>query len=288
MSVQGDLVETPPAGVTARRLETSAGPVAVWDRPGAGPTLLMIHGNSASKGVFAGMFEAPALSGRHLVAMDLPGCGEAANAADPQSAYTIPGMARTAAETIAALGLANPVVLGWSLGGHVAIEAAGQGVGMAGMILTGTPPCGPGPDEVAESFHESEEMEVTFMEDPSADQLSAYVRHVYGPRRPIPEAFFAAARRSDGRLRSRFAEHWLAAQEGFHQRTVVAEWANPIAVIQGELEPFFDPSRLDDLSWKNLWRGAGQMVAGGGHAPFFDQPQAYSELVAQFLDDLGA
>lgn len=288
MTAYSTFSEPPPAGVEVRRVETPSATLAAWERPGEGPALLMIHGNSASKAVFADLFAAPALAGRRMVALDLPGCGESSDARDPHDVYTIPGLARAVGQAITALGLERPVVLGWSLGGHVAIEAAGQGVAMTAMILTGTPPCGPGIEEAAESFHQTEEMGVTYMEDPPAELLDAYVRQVYGANRPIPDSFFSTARRSDGRLRSRFAEHWMAAEEGFHQRTVVSEWQNPIAVIQGDEEPFFDPALIDTLRWRNLWRGAGQVVAGGGHAPFFDQPQAYAMLVAQFLGDLDA
>jgi pimeloyl-ACP methyl ester carboxylesterase len=279
--------DTPPAGTLAGRLPRAAGDIAYWDRPGQGAPIVLVHGNSASKAVFSGLFAAPALAGRRLVAFDLPGCGESADAADREAGYTIPGFARTLAEVAAALGLSRPVVLGWSLGGHVAIEAAGQGADLGGLILTGTPPCGPGGEEVFQSFHQNEVMDVTFTEAPTAEQLTTYVGQVYGAGQPIPEAFFAAARRCDGRLRSRFAEHWLSAQDGCHQRTVVAAWPRPIAVVQGEGEPFFDPGLLDRLAWARLWRGAGQIVPDAGHAPFFERPDAYAELVAAFLDESG-
>lgn len=279
--------ETPPAGAKAATLSTAAGPVAIWDRAGSGRPLLLIHGNTSSKAAFAELFAAPELAGRRLVAMDLPGCGESPDAKDPPASYTIPAFARAVGGVVAALGLAQPATLGWSMGGHVAIEAVGQGVDLGALILTGTPPCGPGPEEMAESFKPTEFMEVTFAESPSPAMLDAYVGQLYGTHRPIPADFYAAARRCDGRMRRLFAEHWLSAVEGCHQRSVVAAWSKPIAVIQGLDEPFLDPALLDRLAWGNLWRGQSQNIADAGHAPFFEQPAAYLALLSAFLTDIG-
>lgn len=282
-----DYAETPPAGAKSTTIATASGPIALWDRPGGGRPLLLIHGNTSSKAAFAELFTAPGLIGRRLVAMDLPGCGESPDAKDPPATYTIPAFARAVGGVVSALGLAQPVALGWSMGGHVAIEAVGQGVDLGAMVLTGTPPCGPGGEEMAESFKPTEFMEVTFSENPSPAMLDVYVGQLYGTHRPIPEAFYAAARRCDGRMRRLFAEQWLSGLEGCHQRSVVAAWTKPIAVIQGLDEPFLDPALLDRLAWGNLWRGGSQNIPDAGHAPFFEQPEAYLGLLAAFLAEIG-
>ncbi len=127
---------------------------------------------------------------------------------------------------------------------------------------------------------------MAFSETPSAERLDAYVHQLYGETRPIGAAFFTAARRCDGRLRRLFAEHWLSGASGHHQRTVILQPEPPVAVLQGDQEPFFDPALIDGLTWGNLWRGAGQTIAGAGHAPFFEQPGRYADLVAAFLKEM--
>jgi len=81
-------------------------------------------------------------------------------------------------------------------------------------------------------------------------------------------------------------EHWILAREGVPQRKLVAEWPGPIAAIQGAAEPFFDPTILDGMVWKNLWRGKSQYIAGTGHAPFFEEPRQYATLLAGFLTEM--
>lgn len=278
---------TVPPGAQLRRIARPGGDIAAWVKSGSGAPLLFVHGNTASKTAFRTLLAEPALKGRAWAAMDLPGAGESENAADPAAAYTIPAFARAVGDTIAAFGLDRPVVMGWSLGGHIAIEAAGQGVPMRGLVITGTPPCGPGPAEMAESFNMEALGEVAIAENPTREVLTGYIGgKVYGQSVPVPDELFEAGYRFDARARTNFANHWLSAVEGHHARTVIAEWPHPIAVIQGDLEPFLDPTLLDRLAWRNRWRGKSQWIPGTGHAPFFERPADYAALLAAFLDDI--
>ncbi|MDR3508267.1 MAG: alpha/beta hydrolase [Caulobacteraceae bacterium] len=267
-------------------LTLSFGTMAYWERPGANPPLVLIHGNSASKAAFRRLFEADALEGIRLIALDLPGCGESDNAADPQATYTLPGLGAVVAEAVARLNLGPAILVGWSLGGHAVIEALAIGAQPAGVVLTGTPPCGPSLEELGSTFLPAEGAAVVGMESPTPEELSAYVKTLYWPSIATPE-FRHAAERADGRLRRRMFEHiYEGGADCAPQRATVAAWTGPMAVIQGGLEPFFDPKGLDRLKWGNLWRGQGQWVEGAGHAPFNDDPDRYAELLAAFRNDV--
>lgn len=281
--------ETPPEGAERRFVDGPSGRIAAWVKPGGGVPLLLLHGNTASKTAFRRLLAEPALAGRAWAAMDLPGAGESDDAADVERFYTIPAFARAVAAVVSGLALDRPVAFGWSLGGHIVIEAAGQGVPLRGLVLTGTPPCGPGPQEMAESFNMDALGEVAIADQPSAEVLQAYMRtKLYGTSVPVDDELITAGLRFDGRMRKTFADHWLSAVEGCHARTVIAEWPQPIAVIQGDLEPFLDPHLLDRLAWRNLWRGRGQWVPGTGHAPFYEKPADYAALLAAFLAEIDA
>lgn len=285
MAEQVVYAEAPPPGCVPRRIDAAGTRLGVWERSGHGPALLFVHGNSASKAAFRDLIGEPALAGRRIVSIDLPGSGESANAGDEQ--YTIPAFACTLIEAADRLSLNRPIVLGWSLGGHIALEAVGQRPDvLRALVLTGTPPCGPGAGELAETFHAGELAQVVSAESPPPELLDAYVRALYGKSRPIPGELFEAAKRCHGRMRRLFAEHWLSGIEGVPQRRVISRWPGAIAAIQGDEEPFFDPALLNTLNWRNLWRGESQYVRGAGHAPFFERPDRYAALLAEFLQNL--
>ena len=87
-------------------------------------------------------------SGRRfrLVAVDLPGHGASDDAKDP-SAYSLPGHARAVRAAVDALGLDEARFVGWSLGGHVALEMAPDLPRARGFVIFGTPPITSGEDD---------------------------------------------------------------------------------------------------------------------------------------------
>ena len=89
---------------------------------GCGAPTLLIHGLGASGADWA--FQVPALEAQfHVIVPDLPGCG---HSAAPESGYSIPGMATALWALLDTLELQRPNIVGFSLGGAVALEMALQ------------------------------------------------------------------------------------------------------------------------------------------------------------------
>jgi pimeloyl-ACP methyl ester carboxylesterase len=263
--------------------------ITYWKRPSQSQdsnsqTLVLIHGNSASKAAFRQLFEGKELSQFDLYAMDLPGCGESENAANPANDYNMPALANTILGFVNHLALKNYFLLGWSLGGHLCIEMIARGAKPQGLILTGTPPCGPSLAEVGEIFLPAPGAEVTGMVDPTPEQLNQFAATIFAPNSPDAE-MLAAARRADGLLRGGIFEYLVGHQDEKPQRQTIAETKVPVALIQGTDEPFFNPKLVDKLSYGNLWRGATQWINGSGHAPFIDKPDEYASLIVEFVDE---
>ena len=49
---------------------------------------------------------------------------------------------------------------------------------------------------------------------------------------------------------------------------------------------FFDNKYLDEISWNNLWSGGVKIIENEGHAPFWAQPEAFNDVLEQFLNDV--
>src|SRR6202167_1241333 len=121
------------------KVDAPNGAIAVHKTAGQGPPVVLIHGNSSSSSVFARQLEGPLGERFRLIAVDLPGHGRSDDAKDP-SAYSLPGYARAVRTVLDALGIEAAHFVGWSLGGHVALEMAPDLRNPPRVVIFGTPP----------------------------------------------------------------------------------------------------------------------------------------------------
>lgn len=96
-----------------------AGPLWAVTRPGPGRPLVLLHGNGESHRVFDRLVRA--LPARSLVGFDSRAHGRSPRGGGPLS---IASMADDVAEALAALGLADVDLLGYSDGGNIGLELA--------------------------------------------------------------------------------------------------------------------------------------------------------------------
>ena len=121
------------------RIDAPNGAIAVHESAGEGPPVVLIHGNSSSSRVFSRQLDGRLGERFRLVAVDLPGHGESDDAKDP-STYSLPGHARAVWAVVNAFGLHEAWFVGWSLGGHVALEMAPDLPQASGLLIFGAPP----------------------------------------------------------------------------------------------------------------------------------------------------
>ena len=124
---------TEPGRLSFETLHTDGGLVSILSAGTGRQTLLCLHGLGATKASFLPTVAALS-SGYRVVAMDLPGFGESDK---PIGApYDAAWFARSAFETLDALGVKRAWVAGNSMGGRVAIEAGLMDPGrVRGMVL---------------------------------------------------------------------------------------------------------------------------------------------------------
>ena len=265
------------------RAATSHGHIAYSDTGGTGPVVLFVHGNSSAKEIFGRQLSSALLTGYRCVAVDLPGHGASDDAPDPQATYSIHGFADAVIAFLAAIHVQRAVVVGWSLGGHIALELLARWPGTVAAWITGTPPAGP--NDLDKAFLPSEHMALTFKSAFTADEAREYAQETVGADVQLEAWMLSAAQRADGRFRPLMLAS-VAAGQDLDGRAIAATCRLPLAVVSGADEPFVDNRFLHSLSYAALWDGQVHILAGQGHMPFWQAPDTANALLARFLAEV--
>ncbi|CAK0739158.1 hypothetical protein WCLP8_1000002 [uncultured Gammaproteobacteria bacterium] len=207
--------------ICERIVTTSHGDLAVLDSDGTGHAVLFIHGNSFSKDVFRALFSSDLVMNYRLIAIDLPGHGHSSNAADPDRVYTLPGYAESLRQALEALSVTRVVIVGWSLGGHIAIEALARWLNVAGVMIIGAPPASPTMEALGAAFHAGEVLNLANCEVWSETGIDTYIKALCGTDQALTKILRTAIQRADGRSRALLLPSYLAGQ-GADQRLVVS------------------------------------------------------------------
>jgi pimeloyl-ACP methyl ester carboxylesterase len=262
-------------------LATSHGAIAVEEAGQGDVPVLLIHGNSSCRGVFRQQLAGKLAQDHRLIAFDLPGHGDSGDAPDPVRSYTRPGLADAAIEVLAKLGVGDVVLLGWSLGGHIALEMVPRLPRIRGVMISGTPPVGRG--RMTDGFIPAPHMTLAGQEHLSPEEIDAFGHAIFGEG--FAPFLREAMERTHGLARKILFEA-ARAGIGVDQRQVVETAPVPLAVVNGADDPFVRLDYLDSLRYAHLWEGECHRLPGLKHAPFWEAPEAFDPLLGQFLLDV--
>jgi pimeloyl-ACP methyl ester carboxylesterase len=277
------LPQEQPMTTTDSLVETTHATISVRERPGSGgPTVVFIHGNSSCKEIFREQFAAPELARMRLVAFDLPGHGASQDARAPETSYQIAGYAAMAEEVLASLGVERPLLVGWSLGGHIALEMIGRGFGAAGVLISGTPPIQPSIECLMQAFNIDPSAEnLTGKRDFTDQDALMYATATSATDGGLDAHFLAAAKRTDGRAREIMFGS-VATGAPLDEQAIVASMTVPLAIVNGEGDLFVRHDYFGTIPYGSLWNHGVVTMKGAGHAPFLQTPAAFNALLAGF------
>ncbi len=264
-------------------IETPDGRIAAHELSGQGPAAVLIHGNSSSSRAFSKQLDGALGERFRLVAIDLPGHGASDDKKDP-ALYSLRNQGRSLRAAIDAVGLANAHFVGWSMGGHFALELAPGLPEARGFFIFGAPPFAL-PPAMELAFLPHPAMRVAFAETIDRDQAAAYVASFFAPGfADIPAFFVEDVLRTDGRARAGIRAG--IGSGGYHDETVIVrDLEAPLAVLHGVEDQLVNGAYFATLTMPTLWRGAVQTIPGAGHAPQWETPQAFDALLEAFLEE---
>ena len=264
---------------------TPNGALAVHQSAGDGPPIVLVHGNSSSSRAFSRQLEGSLGRRRRVVAIDLLGHGQSENASDA-AAYLLPGHALALIAIAGNFGLDQAVFVGWSLGGHILLEAAPDLPKARGFALYGTPPID-FPPNLEKAFLPNPAMAAGFSPEVTHEQAEAYAHAFFAPGfADIPASFVEDVLKADGMARAQvYASIDPAVSRD--EVKVAAELKQPLAILHGAKETLINGAYFDDLTLPTLWRGAVQTIPTAGHAPQWETPAEFDALIDAFASDCG-
>lgn len=280
------------AALETSKISTSQGDIAIVDsKPTYGknyPTVVFIHGHCTHKRFFSHQLQAPLLAEYRLIALDLPGYGESDPPNDPQKVYNFPGFADVVCEVINTLELENFAIVGWSLGGHVALELTSRLPKLKGILITGTPPIEISADGLGRGFRIADPRILECfgkgnLTEEEAGLLATISGYDYSPEKKfIVDAIF----QTDEGVKTIYPQSILKGI-GQNEVDIVGKWLKPIAVIAGENEKAINNDYIIyDVYFRNLWRGKVHLISEAGHAVFMEKPDSFNLLLKDFLADI--
>jgi pimeloyl-ACP methyl ester carboxylesterase len=253
----------------------------VFHRRAGRTGILLIHGNSSCKEVFAGQFKDLIKTRLGIVVPDLPGHGGSDDSRHPSSVYSFPGYARTLSRLMRSLGYSSFHVMGWSLGGHIGIEMLARDPAVRSLLITGTPPVRLTPDGVAEGFRWTAATALAGRRTFSGEDVRRYTSAMMGRRLEDDHHLLEMARRTDGNARRWMVANGLAGR-GADEIDVVSTSDRPVAVVQGKADPFLRVDYLDRIPFRNLWQ-RNPILVDAGHAPHWETPKLFNNAMMDFV-----
>lgn len=258
--------------------------IAYYESSGTGPAIMLIHGNSSSGLSYQQQINSALGEKYRLVALDLPGHGNSEPFAE-MSAYGMPGYAAVVAAAAEALDMQDAVFVGWSLGGHIVLEAHNQLEKAKGFVLFGTPPLA-FPPAMEEAFLPNPVVNIGFKPDVTEEEARAYATAFFTPGVPAPEVpFVTDVLRTDGNARAGLAAS--IKPNGYQDEVeIVAHLSIPLAIFQGKEEQLVNETYISKLTMPTLWRNEVQVIDGAGHAAQWEQPEEFNNLLKAFVTDI--
>lgn len=264
-------------------VETAQGKISIWDSKNEGSPVLFIHGNSACKEAFEKQFKSSIGDHYRFIAMDLPGHGNSDKAHDPENTYTVSGYADVAIEVIKKLGLEKPVVVGWSLGGHVGLNIIQKSQKIAGLLIIGTPPINISMEGFKEGFLPLPLFQTLFTQMEFTREEASTFMSGSGFDTDKNTFIVDAAQKTDGIARPTLVGS-MAKGIGGDQKAIVETDDTPLCVVQGANDQGINNQYIrEKVNYKNLFNRKVYEVKDSGHAVFWQKPDEFNAILSQFL-----
>ncbi len=255
--------------------------IAYQETKGTGPAVVLVHSNSTSKKVFEKQLHSLAGAYLRIVALDLPGHGESDPAQDPFATYSALGYTDMLLQFVDQLGLQEATFVGWSLGGHLVLEASQHLPQAKGFFIYGTPPISFPPAENA--FLPNPAVMLGFTPELTPELAGQYASALFAPENPSVPDFVAENILSTDPFARGAIGMAMATGAYTDEVGIVGNLSAPLAVLHGGLDQLVNGEYIKSLTMPTLWTDDVIDVSCAGHAVQWEQPLAFNALLYGFV-----
>jgi len=269
-----------------RIIETGGISTFTRQLPGKGPTLVCIHGNSHSHAVFSPFWTGAIGIENPLLVYDLPGHGWSSPHPDPRNGYSLTGYGAHLKALVETLDLEQVILFGFSLGGHIALEAAGNWIKnrVRGLFTVGTPPIDQ-IEEAAEAFRVFPDGSNLFMEKLSDPQISCIAENI--SENPEGRALFFEEIKKSNPLTRKYLAESLGHPQMFHsEHAYLKECALPAVIAFGDDDRLINSSYLEKPVIRELLGSRMAVLKECSHLPDWNGNSDFLRLFHTLLQDI--
>lgn len=255
------------------------------ERESARETYVFLHGNSSSARAFESVAHGFAPDTR-IIGVDLPGHGLSDGHAHFKKYYSFQGLREVLLRLFETIGLEPTGLIGHSMGGHIATQAARDIPSLSRLVLISSPPIA-GRDALAGFFRPDAPTNSIFAEKLSASETRELARAFTSPNAPIRalEEIETDIGQTDGVFRSELGVSLGGADVIDELAITKALRGIDVLLIGGEADRFIDPAYYSRVIAEiGLSGEQSRILPGVGHYPHLEAPDLTLQIVAAWLE----
>jgi 2-hydroxy-6-oxonona-2,4-dienedioate hydrolase len=241
--------------------------------------VVLLHGSGSRADRWRRNLPGLAAAGKHVYAFDFPGHGFATKAVDFE--YSTPSFARVVGEALGELGIRRPVVVGTSLGGHVAAYLAVElRLPVRAVGLVGTTGIIPIEREVSTTVGR-----ITNLSDAGVRDKLEFLMH---DDTLVTDAWVREERRINSspgaqEALARTAEYVARGTNDHLVGEQLAASGIPAIVFWGRDDAWIDVQIGRQIKATVLAKAPLVILRRAGHAPYYERPHVFNECLVTFL-----
>ena len=257
-----------------KSVQLTEGKMNYYLAPGNSPALLFVHGNSSSSYFWSKQLADPALQQFTLITPDLFGHGRSDHL---KTDYSLDLWADSIIQLIDSLSLPKIILIGHSMGGHIALRIAERHVNVKGLVLLGTTPFASQSD-ISQAYQPSNVLTSIFTEEIPTD-FSEIEGAFFNQVDPDFQQIF---RSTDPKIRSSLAKE-ATSIDFKNELKIINKLSYPVGLAVGSNDSFINQAYLHSITFNNFWNHQLHTIPACKHYSHWDNPSYFNSFLLKYI-----